>query len=327
MRAWRSHQLGTPKAVLQLETIADPTPGPGEVAIAVEAAGLNFADSLMIEGRYQEKMPLPFIPGIELAGRVIAVGAGVSTAVGQRVIAECLDAGGALAERIVVPERSVYPIAEGMSAVDAAALFIIYQTGHLALHRRARLQAGETLLVHAGAGGVGSAAIQLGKAAGARVIATAGGPEKVAVCLTLGADVAVDYLAGDFGAVVKQETAGRGADVIFDSVGGDIFDRSRRCVAWEGRIVVIGFAGGRIAQLPTNHTLLKNYSVMGLYAGEYRKVLPQVLRDSHADLMRLYQSGAIRPLVSEAVPFSDAPDALERITDRRTVGKLVVQMG
>jgi NADPH2:quinone reductase len=213
-----------------------------------------------------------------------------------------------------------------MDAVDAAALFITYHTGHCALYRRARLQPGEVLLVHAGAGGVGSAAIQLGKAAGATVIATAGGPAKVAVCKEVGADLAVDYLTEDFVQVVKAATDGRGADVIYDSVGGEVFDRSRRCIAWEGRLLVIGFAGGPIAQLPTNHVLLKNYSVIGVYAGEYHNVQPAVLRDAHAALLRLYARGAIRPLVREQGAFADAPAALARLADRRTVGKVVVRM-
>jgi NADPH:quinone reductase len=326
MRAWRAHELGSADTVLRLEEVATPEPGPGQLLIEVEAAGLNFADNLMLAGQYQEKMPLPFTPGIELAGRVVAAGAGVQTPVGQRVLAECIDQGGALAEQAVVPEEAVYPIPEGMEAADAAALFITYQTGHLALHRRARLQPGEVLLVHAGAGGVGSAAIQLGTAAGARVIATAGGPEKAAVCRELGAEIAIDYLTEDFVQVVKDATGSRGADVIYDPVGGDVFDRSRRCVAWEGRIVIIGFTGGRIAQLPTNHALLKNYSVMGLYAGNYRKNDPAVLRNSHADLLRLYEQGKIRPLIREQIAFSDVPPALCRIGDRRSVGKVVVRI-
>jgi NADPH2:quinone reductase len=326
MRAWRAHQLGTADAVLRLEDMPDPVVGRGQVLIAVETIGLNFADTLMLAGQYQERMPLPFTPGLELAGRVVVAGEGVETPVGRRVIAECIDGGGALAERVVVSERALYPIPEGMDAVDAAALFITYQTGYLALQRRAGLQPGEVLLVHAGAGGVGSAAIQIGRAMGARVLATAGGPVKAAICKEIGADIAIDYLTEDFVAVVRDATDGRGADVIFDPVGGDVFDRSRRCIAWAGRLLVIGFTSGRIAQLPTNHLLLRNYSVVGVYAGEYRRVQPHVLRETHAALLRLYEQGAIRPLVRELVPFDAAPDALMRLADRRTVGKVVVRM-
>jgi NADPH2:quinone reductase len=328
MRAWRAHELGTPESVLRREEVPAPVPGPGQALVAVEAVGLNFADTLMLAGQYQERPPLPFIPCLELAGRVLAVGAGARTPVGQRVIAACLNPiGGALAERVALPDQALFPIPDTMDAAAAAALFITYQTGYLALHRRAALRAGEVLLVHAGAGGVGSAAVQLGKAAGARVIATAGGPEKVAVCKDLGADIAVDYLTEDFVQVVREATGGRGADVIYDPVGGDVFDRSRRCIAWEGRLLVIGFSGGRIAQLPTNHVLLRNYSVVGVYAGEYLKVDPTVLHAAHAALMDLYERGAIRPLIGEQVPFAEAPAAMARITDRRTVGKVVVRMG
>ena len=326
MRAWRAHELGAADTVLHLDDVPEPAPGPGQVLISVEAIGLNFADTLMLAGQYQERMPLPFTPGLELAGHVLAAGAGTQTPAGRRVIAECIDGGGALAERVVVPEQALYPIPDSMNAAEAAALFITYQTGYLALHRRARLQAGEVLLVHAGAGGVGSAAIQLGRAMGARVLATAGGPAKVAVCKDLGAEIAIDYLSEDFVAVVREATAGRGADVIYDPVGGDVSDRSRRCIAWEGRLLIIGFTSGRIAQLPTNHLLLKNYSVVGVYAGEYRRVQPHVLRETHAALLRLYEQGAIRPLVREQVAFADAPAALGRIADRQTVGKVVVRM-
>jgi len=327
MRAWRASKLGRADEVLQLEEVASPVAGPGQVLVAVEAAGLNFPDNLMLAGQYQVRMPLPFTPGIELAGTVIATGEGTTTPVGQRVIAECIDTGGALAELVAVPERSVYRIPAAMDAADAAALYITYQTGHLALVQRARLRPDEVLLVHAGAGGVGSAAVQLGKALGARVIATAGGPDKVAVCTRLGADVAIDYLSEDFVAAVKGATGGRGADVIYDPVGGDVFDRSRRCIAWEGRLLVIGFTSGRIPQLPTNHVLLKNYAVMGVYAGDYRTRDPAVLREAHNALLQLYSQGAIRPLIHEQVRFdADVPAAMLRIADRKTVGKIIVRM-
>jgi NADPH:quinone reductase len=293
----------------------------------VEAVGLNFAENLMLAGTYQEKMPLPFTPGIEACGRVVATGAGVSTPTGSRVIAVLIDSGGGLAERVAVPEAHIRPVPDSMEPVDGAALYITYMTGHLALHRRAHLQPGEVLLVHAGAGGSGSAAIQLGKAAGARVIATAGGPEKAAVCKELGADLAIDYRSEDFVAVVREATGGRGADVIFDPVGGDVFDRSRRCIAWEGRLLVIGFTSGRIPEVPANHLLVKNYAVLGLYAGNYRKVDPAVERATHVALMDLYSQGAIRPLVRERVPFHAAPSALARLGSRDSVGKLVVTMG
>jgi NADPH2:quinone reductase len=325
MRAWRAHELGKAEEVLRLDDVPEPSPGPGEILIEVEAVGLNFPDNLILAGQYQEKLDLPITPGIELSGRVRAVGVGASTPIGQRVIA-LRPRAGALAEQVVMPEDAAFPVPDSVDPVDAAALFVTYLTGQVGLHHRANLRSGEVLLAHAGAGGVGSAAIQLGKAAGARVIATAGGPEKVEVCRQLGADRAIDYLAEDFVQIVKDETDGRGADVIYDPVGGDVFDKSRRCIAWEGRIVIVGFTGGRIAQAPTNHILLKNYSVVGVYMGEYLKVNPAVLREGHEELLRLYERGAIRPLIGERVPITDVPAALTRLGSRRSVGKLVVQM-
>jgi NADPH2:quinone reductase len=211
-----------------------------------------------------------------------------------------------------------------VSDTDAAAMHITYQTCWFALHRRARLQPDETLLVHAGAGGVGSAAIQLGKAAGATVITTAGGPEKVERCRELGADIAIDYHAEDFVDVVKQATAGRGADVILDPVGGDTFERSRRCIAWEGRILVVGAAGGNYFDAPTNHVMVKNYSVVGVHWSGYRTRNHELVRGAHDDLMRLHREGLIAPLVSRIVPLDEARDALVELAEGRTVGKVVV---
>jgi NADPH2:quinone reductase len=243
---------------------------------------------------------------------------------GTRVIATPPLPRGGYAERVAVPESSVFPIPDSMPFEKAAALPITYQTAHVALHHRARLEAEETILVHAGAGGVGSAAIQISKAAGARVIATAGGPEKVEVCSDLGADVAIDYREENFVEVVKEATEGRGAEVIFDPVGGDVFDGSRRCVAFEGRIVIIGFAGGRIAEAPTNHVLVKNYSVVGMHWGLYTRVMPGLIRSTHEDLMRLYEAGEIDPLISGTVPFEELPKALKKLGSRGTYGKTIM---
>src|SRR5215203_552272 len=248
MRAWQVQRLGDPDQALQLVEVDEPRPEPGEVVIEVEAAALNFFDILLCRGEYQERPELPFIPGGEISGTVREVGEGADMQAGQRVIATPPLPRGGYAGKVAVPVSSVFPIPESMPFDKAAALPITYQTAHVALHHRAQLKSGETVLVHAGAGGVGSAAIQMAKAAGERVIATAGGSEKVGVCKELGAEIAVDYREENFIEVVKEATEGRGADVIFDPVGGDVFDGSRRCVAFEGRIVVIGFAGGRIAE-------------------------------------------------------------------------------
>lgn len=315
-KAWRVHELGDPKNVLKLEEIEAPKAADGEVVVEVEAAALNFFDILMCQGKYQERPDLPFSPGGEVAG----------TADGRRVIATPFPAGG-YSERVAVNESALFPIPNSLPFEEAAAMHIIFQTAHFALHRRANLSEGETVLVHAGAGGVGSAAIQLAKAAGARVVATAGGAQKVEVCRRLGADLAIDYRGEDFIPAVKDATEGRGADVIFDPVGGDIFDGSRRCVAFEGRIVVIGFAGGRIADAPTNHALIKNYSVVGLHWGLYNKTRPELVRETHEELMRLYEAGSISPLVHSVVPFEEVPDALVELGGRNTYGKLVTKPG
>jgi NADPH2:quinone reductase len=317
MRAWIVAELGEPEAVLQLAEIGEPVPGPGEAVVEVEAVGLNFPDILLCQGKYQERPPLPFTPGLEVAGRRLDTG--------QRVIAMPVLPRGGLAERTVAHEMGLFPIPDSMSATDAAALHITYQTGHVALHRRAHIKEGETLLVHAAAGGVGSAAVQLGLAAGARVIATAGGPDKVRVARDLGAEIAIDYLVDDFVEAVKEATGGRGADIIYDPVGGDTFDRSRRCVAFEGRILVIGFTGGRIAEAPTNHALIKNYSVVGVHWALYNRVKHEVVLDTHDALVDLYEAGKIKPLVFSEVAFEAAPAALRQLSERATWGKVVVR--
>jgi NADPH2:quinone reductase len=319
MRAWRVHELGEPQDVLRLEDLAEPEPGPGMLRLKVDAVALNFPDVLLCRGMYQEKPELPFTPGLEVCGTVLE-----GPRAGERVLGGPGLPGGGLAEQVLMPEAGAHPVPEDMPATKAAALHITYQTGYVGLHRRAQLKEGETLLVHAGAGGVGSAAIQLGKAAGARVIATAGGPDKVKVCEELGADVAVDYSAEDFVAAVKDVTAGRGADVIYDSVGGDVFDKSRKCIAFEGRIVVVGFAGGRIAEAPTNHALVKNYSVVGLHWALYRHYEPQILVETHSALSDLWSRRQIDPLIGAELPLEDAPQALTRLSERGTVGKVVL---
>jgi NADPH2:quinone reductase len=323
MRAWRVHELGEPADVMVLDEIDAPEAGPGQVLLDVATASLNFPDVLMCRGKYQEKPPLPFIVGGEVAGTVAGLGPGVSgVEVGQRVLA--LTRTGGLCQRTVADAAVTFPIPDTLELAPAAALHIVYQTSHIALHRRAGIRSGETLLVHAGAGGVGSAAIQLGVAAGARVIATAGGARKVDVCRELGAELAIDYREDDFAAAVKEATGNRGADVIYDPVGGDVFDRSLKCIAWEGRILVVGFASGRIAELPTNRALLKNCSVIGVNWGMYNLMEPALIRRTHDDLMVLHAAGSIAPLVSEVLPMTDAAVATQRLADRGTVGKIVI---
>lgn len=321
MQAWRVHELGEPEQVMVLEEVDAPAAGQGETVVRVAAAGLNFPDLLVCRGEYQERPPLPFTPGLEVAGRVVG-----GPRDGERVAAIAALPAGGLAELVVVADADIYEVPPQMPDAKAAVLLGTYLTSHVGLHRRAGLRAGETVLVHAGAGGVGSAAIQLAKAANAQVIATAGGPRKTAVCRDLGADVVVDYDAKDFVEVVKQVTGGRGADVVYDPVGGDVFDRSRRCVAFEGRIVVVGFAGGRIAEAPTNHALVKNYSVVGLHLGLYRTRDPQVLREAYAELVRLWGRGLVDPFVGSERSMHDVPAALRSLGDRGTTGKVVIRV-
>jgi NADPH:quinone reductase len=324
MRAWQVQRLGDPEQALKLAEVEEPRTESGEVVIEVQAAALNFFDILLCRGEYQERPELPFTPGGEISGTVQEAGDG-GMQTGQRVIATPPLPRGGYAEKVAMPESSVFPVFDSMPFEKAAALPITYQTAHVALHHRAQLKSGETVLVHAGAGGVGSAAIQIARASGARVIATAGGPEKVEVCRDLGAEIAIDYRVENFVEVVKEATEGRGADVIFDPVGGDVFDGSRRCVAFEGRIVVIGFAGGRIAEAPTNHVLVKNYSVVGMHWGLYTRVMPDLIRSTHEDLMRLYDNGGIDPLISETVSFEELPKALNKLGSRSTYGKIITR--
>ena len=325
MKSWRLHELGEPTDVLVLDDVPEPAPGPGQVLIDVAAAALNFPDALYCRGQYQERPALPFSPGLEVAGTVQAVGAGVTTLEpGQRVAAMPMRPWGGLSEQTLALAPQAFPVPDSLDDAAASALIITYQTGWVGLFHRARLQPGETLLVHAGAGGVGSAAIQLGLAGGAMVIATAGGPEKVEVCRRLGAHHVIDYSGDDFVEVVRDMTDGRGVDVVYDPVGGDVFDRSRKIVAWEGRLVVIGFTSGRIADAPTNHILLKNYAVVGVHWGAYNARDPELVQRCHAELMKLHADGRIAPLVQRLVPFEEAPKAIAALASRGSWGKLVV---
>ncbi|WP_158738243.1 NADPH:quinone oxidoreductase family protein [Alteribacillus sp. YIM 98480] len=325
MKAWQVRKLGEPKEALQIEKMPAPEPGSGEVLIKTEAAALNFFDILLCKGEYQEKPPLPFIPGAEMAGEITDTGPDTISAKGQRVLATPQLPKGGWSEHVVVKEEDVFPIPESLAASEAASMFITYQTSYYALHRCGRLQKGEVLLVHAGSGGVGSAAIQLGKAAGAKIIATSGSDEKVTLCEELGADLAINYKTEDFVEKVKAFTDGRGADVIYDPVGGDVFDRSRKCIAFEGRILVIGFAGGRIAEAPTNHALIKNYSIVGVHFGLFRKKFPEKVIKAHHELMELHQKGYISPMVYEEFSFENVTEALERLGGRQTYGKVVIK--
>lgn len=325
MRAWRVHELGEPRDVMRLEDVDDLRPGPGQVVVRVLGAPANFPDVLMCRGLYQVKPPLPFTPGVELCGRVVAVGPEVTrTTIGQRVIGSPVLPAGGFAQYALMDQDGVFPAPASLDDAQASCFYIGHQTSWFALHRRAHLQPGETLLVHAAAGGVGSSAVQLGKAAGATVIGVVGGEAKVKVGRQLGADIVVDRHREDFVGVVKEATKGRGADVVYDPVGGDAYERSTKCIAFEGRIVVIGFAGGRIQSAPLNHVLIKNYSVLGLHWGLYNVKEPRLVARCHEELTRLADTGAAIPLVSERLSLTDAADGVQRLADGQTVGRVVV---
>ena len=323
MRAWRVSELGEPRHAMSLEEIPDPQPGAGQLLVRVLGAAANFADVLICRGLYQVKPPLPFTPGVELGGEVAALGPGTrGFAVRDRVIGTSVLPAGGFAELALMDTATTFPAPGGLDDAQAAAFFIGYQTGWFGLHHRAHLQPGETLLVHAAAGGVGSAAVQLGKAAGARVIGVVGGPEKVEVARALGADVVVDRHTEDFVAVVKDVTHGRGADVVYDPVGGETYQRSTKCIAFEGRILLVGFAGGQIQSAALNHALVKNYSIVGLHWGLYTTKDPALVRACHDELSKLAADGHVKPLVSERLALDAVADGLQRLADGTTVGRV-----
>ena len=323
MKAWQVTELGEPRDVLRLVDVPDPEPGPGQLVVRVLASPANFPDVLMCRGEYQVRPDLPFTPGVELCGEVVALGAGVAGfTAGDRVLGGAALPHGGFGEFALLNAATTFPAPPALDDAEASALHIGYQTGWFGLHRRAALRAGETLLVHAAAGGVGSAAVQLGRAAGARVIAVVGGPEKAAVARALGADVVVDRRDEDFVEVVRAETGGRGADVVYDPVGGDTYQRSTKCVAFEGRILVVGFAGGRIQSAALNHALVKNYSIVGLHWGLYQRHDPAAVAECHRALTALADRGAVRPLVSERLPLDEVAAGVQRLADGATVGRV-----
>jgi NADPH:quinone reductase len=327
MKAWRVHAWGEPETMV-LEDVAVPEPGPRQIRVRNRAAALNFFDILQVQGKYQVKPPFPFTPGAETSGIVDAVGSEVDAVkLGDRVIA--MTHGSAFAEYSLAPISSVFAIPHSphkpMSFEEGAALPIVYHTSYFALTLRTQLREGEWLLVHAGASGVGMSAIQIGKALGGRVIATAGSAEKLEFAKQQGADHVLDYNDGTWVERVKEITGG-GADVIYDPVGSDVFDLSTKCVAPEGRLIVIGFAGGRIPTIAANRILLKNISIVGALWGGYVKDHPEYPAPVHAALMKMFDAGQIRPAVGAAYDFSELPRALRDLANRKVMGKAVVRM-
>jgi NADPH:quinone reductase len=322
MKAVLCKQYGPPES-LTFEELPSPRPGPGEVVVTVKAASVNFPDVLIIQNKYQFKPPLPFSPGSELAGVVKEVGSGVSSVrPGDKVIA--FTTYGAFAEEVKTEATRLMPLPEGMDFVSGAAFLLTYGTSDHALRDRGALKAGETLLILGAAGGVGLAAIEIGKALGARVIACASSDEKLAVCREHGADAGINYATQDLRERVKALTDGRGVDVVYDPVGGPYSEPAFRSLAWRGRLLVVGFAAGEIPKLPLNLALLKGAAAVGVFWGDFAKREPREFADSVRQLGRWFREGKLRPHVSQTFPLREAADALKLMAARQVKGKLVL---
>ena len=321
MYAWQVQKYGHYRDALIWTDIDLPALRPETVKIKVRGAGLSFGLILKIAGKYQIRDALPFVPGLEVAGEVVEAVPDAPFDVGERVMA--MTSHGTFCDQTLVPYATTYRLPDAMTWQHAAAFLNAYQTAYMALVPRGNLQPGQTLLVHGAAGGVGLAAVQLGRALGAEVLATAGSADKLAACRAQGAALAINYHEQDFAEAVLTHTHGRGADVILDPVGGDVFDLSRRCLAFDGRLVVVGFASGRIPELSANRILLKNMTVTGFTLHGYRDQRPAVLAAGQAELNRLYSAGRIAPVISHALPMAELPRGIELLETRQSIGKVV----
>ncbi len=325
MKAVLCKEYGPPDSLV-VEELPSPTAGHGEVVLAVRACGVNFPDVLIIQNKYQFRPPLPFAPGGEVAGVVTAVGDGVATLkVGDRVIGST--GWGGFAEELAIDATRVIPIPDEMDFVTASAFLLTYGTSHHALKDRAQLRAGETMLVLGAAGGVGLAAVELGKVMGARVIAAASTAEKLAVCREHGADELIDYAREDLKERVKQLTAGNGVDVVYDPVGGAYAETALRGTAWNGRYLVVGFAAGDIPKIPLNLVLLKGCQIVGVFWGAFTAREPERHQANVAELMAWFRAGKIKPHVSATYPLERAAEALNAMAERRVMGKVVLVPG
>jgi NADPH:quinone reductase len=325
MKAVLCKAYGPPESLV-FEEIPSPTPGPDEVVVAVKATSVNFPDVLIIQNKYQVKPPLPFSPGSEVAGIVKAVGEGVtSVKPGDTVLA--ITAYGAFAEEVKTEARRLLAIPAGMDFATAAAFGLTYATSDHALRDRGALKAGETLLVLGAAGGVGLAAIEVGKALGARVIACASTDDKLAVCREHGADETINYATEDLRERIKALTHGNGADVVYDPVGGPYTELALRSIAWRGRLLVVGFAAGDIPKIPLNLTLLKGCSIVGVFWGEFTRREPEPFAEGMRQLGRWWAEGKLKPHVSQTFPLERAADALTLMAGRKVTGKVVLTVG
>jgi NADPH2:quinone reductase len=314
-----------PTENLKVEEIDNPILNSEEVCIKVHAAGINFPDILMVEGKYQFKPEFPFAPGAEAAGEIVAIGEGVKNyKIGQRVIA--MTGHGAFAELVKAPQKKLIPLSDKIDYETASILPMVYGTSAHALIQRGKLKKGETLLVHGAAGGVGLAAVEIGKAMGARVIATASTDEKCQVAKEHGADEIINYSSGKFKETVKSMTDGKGADVIYDPVGGDVFDQSLRCIAWEGRLLVIGFTSGRIPSAPANLALLKSCDIVGVFWGAFVERTPHINLENFDKLYQWIEDGYIKPRISMKVPLEKTLVAMKAIANREIIGKAIVKI-
>ena len=322
MKAVLCKELGDPGNLI-IDDVPEPELGHTDVRIRVHACGVNFFEILMIQGLYQRKPDLPFVPGTEVAGEVVEVGAGVhAIRPGDRVMAVTNDGG--YAEEVVTNAALVLPIPENMDYTEAAAFPINYGTAHLGLTRRARLQPDETLVVFGASGGVGLAALEIGTVLGATVIACASTPEKLELTEQYGAKYTINYSDEDVIERIKAITGGRGADVFFDPVGGDMFDAALRCINWEGRLITVGYTSGTIPEVAANRILLKNISLVGLYWGGYQQKDPATLLKSLHTLLGWYSNQRLKPHVSATYPLAEVSDAMQRLIDRESTGKVVL---
>lgn len=324
MRALVCHSYGTAEN-LKLENVPDLTAGPGQVVIDVYAASLNFPDTLQIQGKYQFQPPMPFTPGSEVGGVISAIGAGVTNvALGDRVMAA--SSIGGLAEQVVTDSASARKIPDNMDFKTAAGFAMVYTTSYHALKQRAQIKPGETLLVLGASGGVGMAAVELGRLMGARVIAAASSDAKLEFASKAGPNELLNYGDGDLKEKVKALTDDKGADVIYDPVGGDLFDQSTRCINWNGRLLVVGFTSGRIPEYKANLALLKGSSMVGVFLGRFRKEEPEEYEKNFEELLTMFNEGKIKPIITQSFAMEDYVAAFSVFTERRVMGKVILEI-